>query len=81
MDSAEYEDLACMDFLKAHWLQNRSTNPLERLNAEIERRTSVEGISPTTAPSLGVRHAAVAERRVGAAAPIHTARGPALRQA
>ena len=44
MDSAEHEVLAYMDFPKAHWLQIHSTNPLERLNAEIKRRTNVVGI-------------------------------------
>jgi putative transposase len=46
MDSAEHEVLAYMDFPRAHWLQIHSTNPLERLNAEIKRRTNVVGIFP-----------------------------------
>ena len=46
MDSAEHEVLAYMDLPKAHWLQIHSTNPLERLNAEIKRRTNVVGIFP-----------------------------------
>ena len=46
MDGAEHEVLAYMDFPKAHWLQIHSTNPLERLNAEIKRRTNVVGIFP-----------------------------------
>lgn len=46
MDSAEHEVLAYMDFPKAHWQQIHSTNPLERLNAEIKRRTNVVGIFP-----------------------------------
>lgn len=46
MDTAEYEVLAYMDFPKAHWLQIHSTHPLERLNAEIKRRTNVVGIFP-----------------------------------
>ena len=46
MDSAEHEVLAYMDFPRAHWLQIHSTNPLERLNAEIKRRTDVVGIFP-----------------------------------
>jgi putative transposase len=33
-------------FPKAHRVQIHSTNPLERLNAEIKRRTDVEGIFP-----------------------------------
>jgi putative transposase len=46
MDRAEHEVLAYMDFPRAHWLQIHSTNPLERLNAEIKRRTDVVGIFP-----------------------------------
>ena len=46
MDSAEHEVLAYMDFPRAHWLQIHSTNPLERQNAEIKRRTNVVGIFP-----------------------------------
>ena len=46
MDRAEHEVLAYMSFPRAHWLQIHSTNPLERLNAEIKRRTDVVGIFP-----------------------------------
>jgi putative transposase len=45
MDS-EHEVLAYMTFPRAHWLQIHSTNPLERLNAEVKRRTDVVGIFP-----------------------------------
>jgi putative transposase len=44
MDSAEADVLAFMSFPKAHRTQIHSTNPLERLNAEIKRRTDVVGI-------------------------------------
>jgi putative transposase len=33
-------------FPRAHGLQIHSTNPLERLNAEVKRRTNVVGIFP-----------------------------------
>jgi putative transposase len=46
MDDAEGDVLAFMSFPKAHRLQIHSTNPLERLNAEIKRRTDVVGIFP-----------------------------------
>jgi transposase-like protein len=35
-----------MDFPQAHWAQIHSTNPLERLNREIKRRSDVIGIFP-----------------------------------
>jgi putative transposase len=46
MDDAESDVLAFMSFPKAHRVQIHSTNPLERLNAEIKRRTDVVGIFP-----------------------------------
>lgn len=46
MDTAESEVLAYMTFPKEHRVQIHSTNPLERLNGEIKRRTDVVGIFP-----------------------------------
>ena len=46
MRQAEDDVFAYMAFPKDHWNQLHSTNPLERLNKEIKRRTNVIGIFP-----------------------------------
>ena len=46
MDEAEDDVLAYMTFPKEHRAKLHSTNPIERLNGEIKRRTEVVGIFP-----------------------------------
>mgnify|MGYP003808716855 FL=1 len=46
LEAAEEDLLAFMSFPPEHWRKLRSTNPLERINREIGRRSDVVGIYP-----------------------------------
>jgi putative transposase len=46
MDASREDVLVYMSFPREHWPQIASTNPLERLNGEIKRRSDVVGIFP-----------------------------------
>jgi transposase-like protein len=53
MDDAEHDVLAYMTFPKEHRAKLHSTNPIERLNGEIKRRTEVVGM--LASPPFGSR--------------------------
>jgi putative transposase len=56
------EDLtAFASFPAAHWAKIWSTNPLERVNKEVKRRTNVVGIFPDDASALRLAGAVLIE--------------------
>lgn len=60
--SAENDVLAYMSFPVDHWRSISSTNAIERLNAEIDRRAKVVGIFPTTDSLLRLATAVVQDQ-------------------
>jgi hypothetical protein len=60
--AAESDVLAYMTFPADHWKSISSTNAIERLNAEIDRRAKVVGIFPTTASLLRLATAVVQDQ-------------------
>jgi transposase-like protein len=62
LEASEEELLAFMAFPAEHWSKLRSTNPLERLNKEIARRSDVVGIYPNDASLVRLAGALLIEQ-------------------
>ena len=62
LEDAKEDLLAFTNFPQKHWRQIWSTNPLERVNKEIKRRTDVVGVFPNPAALLRLAGAVLVEQ-------------------
>ena len=62
LEAAEEDLLAFYRFPQPHWPKLRSTNPLERVNREIGRRSDVVGIFPNDASAIRLAGALLIEQ-------------------
>ena len=62
LEEAEEDLIAFYTFPPEHWTKLRSTNPLERVNKEIGRRTDVVGIFPNDAAVIRLAGALLSEQ-------------------